>query len=157
MKSSAAEIAYHEDVELRLRADRSTGKPVLFVFSFAIIWLLIGSVFGQIASLKLHLPDWLVQQRWLTFGIVRTVHLDVMAYGWASLAMVGVALWTFPRLLHVELLWPKVAMLGAILWNIGLVIGLGLLMAGRNNGMEWLELDRFYSVPFLVQIGRAHV
>lgn len=150
MKNPAAEIAYHEDVELRLRADRSTSRPVLFVFSFAVVWLLVGSVFGMIASLKLHLPDWLVRQQWLTFGIVRTVHLDVMAYGWASLAMIGVALWTFPRLLHVELLWARVAMVGAVLWNIGLVIGLWLLLQGRNNGMEWLELDRYSAVPLLV-------
>jgi len=150
MTNPAAEIAYREDVELRLRADRSTARPVLFVFALAIFWLLVGSVFGVIASIKLHLPDWLVRQQWLTFGIVRTAHLDVMAYGWASLAMIGVALWTFPRLLHVELLWPRVAMVGAVSWNIGLVVGVALLLQGRNNGMEWLELDRYYSVPFLV-------
>jgi cytochrome c oxidase cbb3-type subunit 1 len=40
--------------------------------------------------------------------------------------------------------------IGAIIWNIGLVIGIWLLLVGRNNGMEWLELDRYFSVPFLV-------
>jgi len=156
MSSSPAELAYREDVEVRLRADATTRRPVLFVFTLSIFWLLVGSFFGMLASLKMHLPDWLVQQGWLTFGRVRTAHLDVMAYGWSSLAMIGVALWIFPRLLHVELKWPRVATVGAILWNIGLIIGLWLLLIGRNNGMEWLELDRYYSVPFLV-VGGACV
>jgi cytochrome c oxidase cbb3-type subunit 1 len=150
LSSSGVDLAFREDVDLRLRADRTSRRPVLFVFTFAIFWLLIGSIFGEIASLKLHLPDWLVRQGWLTFGRVRTAHLDIMAYGWASLAMVGVALWTLPRLLHVELRWPVIPTIGAIIWNIGLVIGIWLLLVGRNNGMEWLELDRYYSVPFLV-------
>jgi cytochrome c oxidase cbb3-type subunit 1 len=150
LSTPGAELAFRDDVDLRLRADSTTRRPVLFVFTFAIFWLLVGSVFGEIASLKLHLPDWLVRQGWLTFGRVRTAHLDIMAYGWASLAMVGVALWTLPRLLHAELRWPIVPTIGAILWNVGLVIGIWMLLIGRNNGMEWLELDRYYSVPFLV-------
>jgi cytochrome c oxidase cbb3-type subunit 1 len=150
LSTPGAELAFRDDVDLRLRADSTTRRPVLFVFTFAIFWLLVGSVFGEIASLKLHLPEWLVRQGWLTFGRVRTAHLDIMAYGWASLAMVGVALWTLPRLLHAELRWPIVPTIGAILWNVGLVIGIWMLLIGRNNGMEWLELDRYYSVPFLV-------
>lgn len=150
MSSTREDLAYQEDVELRLRADRSTRRIVLFAFTFSIFWLLVGSVFGEIASLKLHLPDWLVRRGWLTFGRVRTAHLDIMAYGWASLAMIGVALWIMPRLLHTSLKWAWVSQIGVILWNIGLIIGIWMLLVGHNDGMEWLELNRYFSVPFLV-------
>ncbi len=150
MSTAGAEPFLREDVDLRLRADQSSRQPVLFCFTVALFWLLLGSIFGQIASLKLHLPDWLVRQGWLTFGRIRTAHLNTMVYGWASLSMIGVALWTLPRLLHVELRWPTVALVGAIIWNVGLIIGTWMLLAGYNNGMEWLELDLRFAVPFLV-------
>jgi cytochrome c oxidase cbb3-type subunit I len=37
-----------------------------------------------------------------------------------------------------------------LIWNVGLVIGILLIFAGRNDGLEWLELDRVFSDPFLV-------
>lgn len=45
------------------------------------IWLIIGSLAGLTISIKLHEPHWLVEQAWLTFGRLRTIHLNVIAYG----------------------------------------------------------------------------
>src|SRR5690606_20340088 len=101
------------------------------------------SLFGDLASFKLHMPDLLPSPAWQTFGRARTAHLNTMSYGWASLAMLGVALWIVPRLVHRELSWPKLALAGAVLWNIGVAIGVALILAGRNDGLEWLEMDRY--------------
>ena len=62
-------------------------------FWSALIWLLIGSFRGDLASLKLHLPDLLASPAWLTFGRIRPAHLNAMVYGWDSLAMLGVSCW----------------------------------------------------------------
>jgi cytochrome c oxidase cbb3-type subunit 1 len=62
-----------------------------------------GSFGGLISSLKLHLPDWLDGQAWLTFGRIRPAHLNAVIYGLSSLAGVGIALWLIPRLLKTEL------------------------------------------------------
>ena len=51
-----------EDLEIRLRADASSAVVVLVLFTAAIAWLLIGSIFGDIASVKLHWPDFLTRQ-----------------------------------------------------------------------------------------------
>lgn len=150
MSSSDAAIPLQEDVDIRLRADASSRRPVLFYFGAALVWLFIGTIFGDIASLKMHMPDLLVRQGWLTFGRVRTVHLNAMIYGWASLTMIGVSLWIIPRLVHTELRKPGFAMAGWWLWNLGLVIGMGLILAGRNDGLEWLEMDRYLADPLLV-------
>lgn len=150
MSTAGAQIPLHEELDIRLRADASSRRPALICFWAALFWLLVGTVFGDIASLKLHMPDFLVRQGWLTFGRVRTVHLNTLIYGWASLAMVGVSLWIIPRLVHTELTWPRLAEVGAVIWNIGLVIGIALIMVGRNDGLEWLEMDRYVADPLLV-------
>ncbi|NIQ60274.1 MAG: hypothetical protein GWN71_45270, partial [Gammaproteobacteria bacterium] len=84
-------------MDVRLRADASSRRPVVLAFSTALAWLLAGSAFGLVASFKMHAPDWLVGQGWLTWGRQRMAHLNAMIYGWASLGMLGVSLWIVPR------------------------------------------------------------
>ncbi|GAC1483342.1 MAG: cbb3-type cytochrome c oxidase subunit I [Gemmatimonadaceae bacterium] len=139
-----------DDIAIRVRADESSRRVALVSFSSAIVWLLVGSVFGEISSLKMHIPDLLVNEAWLTFGRVRPSHLNAMIYGWASLAMMGVSLWMMPRLLHTELRFARVAELGIWLWNIGVTIGIAGILSGHSDGLEWLELPRFVSVPWLI-------
>ncbi len=141
---------YHEDLEIRLRADASSRRPVLFCFATAIAWLLAGSIFGTIASLKLHLPDLWVGQPWLTFGRMRAAHLNAMIYGWASTAMLGVSLWMIPRLVHRELRAARAAEAGLALWNVGVVLGVGGILAGHTDGLEWLEMPRYWADPWLI-------
>jgi hypothetical protein len=92
-----------EDLEVRLRADASSRRAVLALFAVAIGWLLVGSIFGDIASIKLHSPEFLTEYAWLTFGRVRTAHLHAVNYGWATAALIGMSLWLMPRLVHTEL------------------------------------------------------
>ena len=78
----------------RIASDRSTAFPVFMFVAFACFWLLVGSLAGLTSSIKLHEPDWLTEQAWLTFGRIRTVHLTAVLYGWitnAALGMIAVA------------------------------------------------------------------
>ena len=36
----------------------------------------------------------------LSFGRIRTLHLNAVAYGWTPMAALGIALWMLPRLLR---------------------------------------------------------
>src|SRR5262245_43834600 len=97
-RTPAADLAPVEFAE-RTEADRSSA-PVTFIFlCCAIVWLLVASAAGLTASIKLHSPDWLTQYEWLSFGRVRTLHLNALAYGWAPMAGLGLAIWLLPRLL----------------------------------------------------------
>ncbi|HEY9517411.1 MAG TPA: cbb3-type cytochrome c oxidase subunit I [Gemmatimonadaceae bacterium] len=142
--------ARRADVALRLRTDASSRRPVLLAFGTAVVWLLVGSVFGDLASLKMHSPDLLIGDAWLTFGRIRPAHLNTMIYGWASTAMLGITLWLIPRLVHTELRLARVAELGIWLWNVGVIVGVAGILAGYSSGMEWLEMPRYLAVPALV-------
>ena len=139
-----------EDLDVRLRADASSRRAVLTLFAVAIGWLLIGSIFGEIASLKMHWPDLLVRQGWLTFGRIRTAHLHAVNYGWATAALIGTSIWLMPRLVHTELKGLFGAIIGAGLFTIGITLGIIAVLAGYSDGMEWLEAPRWLAGPFLV-------
>ena len=80
---------------------------MLVLFCCAVFWLLLASTAGLTASIKLHEPDWLTQQAWLTFGRIRTLHLNAVAYGWAPMAGLGIAMFILPRVLKT--LPPEIA------------------------------------------------
>ncbi len=140
-------------VEERVRIDLSTRAPVILAFVSALVWLIAGTAFGDIASLKFHFPDWLASQPWSTLGRIRTAHLNAVVYGWASLGLLGVAIWLVPRLVHQELAWGRLTRWGLGLWNAGVVAGVAGILAGRTTGLEWLEMDRLAAVPFLIAGG----
>lgn len=157
-------------VELRARhaADGSTAAPVLLLLSTAVIWLLVGSVAGLISSIKLHEPDWLTHDAVFTFGRLRSVHLNAVAYGWTSLAALAIATWMLPRLLRTPLRGSSFTYAGALLWNIGLMLGLYSIAMGVTDGMEWLEIPwpmgvlfaiggALMGVPLLLMLPRAQV
>lgn len=138
------------ELQARLAADQSTAGPAFVLLAFAVLWLVLGSFAGLISSIKLHQPDWLNQVAWLSFGRLRTLHLNVVAYGWAPMATLGTALWMMPRLLKTKLLGGRVAIAGAVLWNLGLTLGLALIATGHNDGMEWLEIPWQVGLAFVV-------
>ena len=128
-----------DDLEERISEDRSSAGPVLLCLTSAVFWLLLGSLAGLISSIKMHMPDWLVSEAWLTFGRIRPAHLNMVIYGWSSLAGVGIALWLMPRLLRTELVGGRFASAGAIVWNVGVAGGIASILLGHSTGLEWLE------------------
>jgi cytochrome c oxidase cbb3-type subunit 1 len=144
-----------DELRARARADASTAPLVLFFFCCAFTWLLVASAAGLTASIKLHAPDWLTQYAWLTFGRIRTIHLNAVAYGWTPMAGLGVALFVIPRLLKTELVGARFAFLGGALWNAALVAGLGSIAYGVSDGLEWLEIP--WQIDILFVLGGALV
>lgn len=138
------------DLDLRRKLDDSGRRVTSLAFFSALTWLFVGTIIGDMVSWKFQYPDWLQSTGATTFGRLRIVHLNTMIYGWASLAMLGVAVWMVPRLVHSPLQWPRLATLGVILWNIGLTIGIILVLAGVNDGIEWLEMHRWFADPWFV-------
>src|SRR5262245_18196648 len=139
-----------EEIHARIEADRSTRVPVFVLLSCAIVWLLVDSFAGLVSSLKLHQPDWLTDQAWLTFGRIRTIHLNAVAYGWLPMAALGLSIWMLPRLLKMPLAGGRFAILGAVLWNAGVIAGLGSIAVGISDGLEWLAIPWQISILFVV-------
>ncbi|MFY7947968.1 MAG: cbb3-type cytochrome c oxidase subunit I, partial [Gemmatimonas sp.] len=139
-----------EEADDRATQDASGRWPVLLCIGFAALWLVVASVFGLVASIKLHRPDWLVNEAWLTFGRIRPAHLNAVAYGWCSLSAFGVALWLMPRLLRTPLVGGRTAALGATLWGLGVTAGLVAVLTGHSTGLEWLEFPWFCDIPLVI-------
>jgi len=137
----------------RLEADQSTAYVTFTFLCCAIVWLVLASTFGLISSIKLHNPEFLTEYAWLTFGRTRTLHLNMVAYGWCPMAAFGVAIWMLPRLLKTRLYGGRFALLGCMLWNAGLIAGLGSIAVGINDGLEWLEIP--WQISILLVLGGA--
>lgn len=138
----AAATAATNEAEIldRIESDRSTAFPVFMFIAFACFWLLIGSAAGLIASIKLHAPDWLVNDAWLTFGRIRTEHLNAVIYGWSSNGCLAMILWLLPRLMRTRLVGAIWVMLGGTFLNAGIAAGIGAIASGWTDGMEFLEI-----------------
>ena len=153
--TAAQESELQRELALRNDADQSTAFVSFVFLSCAVVWLIVGSLAGLTSSIKLHEPDWLVQQAWLTFGRIRTIHLNVVAYGWAPMSAFGIAMWMLPRLLKTPLIGGRFAILGCMLWNAGLIAGIGCVAAGISDGMEWLEIP--WQVDILLIAGGSMI
>src|SRR5258708_11883712 len=72
--------------------------PLMLLFVSGAVWLVIGSAFALVASLKFHSPNFLADEAWLTYGRVRPAFINSMLYGFFIQAGLGVALWMFQHL-----------------------------------------------------------
>lgn len=140
------------DVEKVERAliDASTRLPVLFFYGSAIVWLLLGTLLAGFTSFKLHAPDLLTNVGFLTWGRVRPAHMNVMVYGWASMAGIGTAIWLMARLCRTTLRHPLLLIGGGAFWNLGVLLGVGGILAGDSTGYEWLEFPPYAAIVLFI-------
>lgn len=127
----------------RLEIDRSCRRTVIWYYASAVFWLLAGTAFAVIASIKMHTPAFLADQEWLTFGRVRPAHLNTVIYGWGSMAGVGTLLWLQARLSRVRMPFPALLPATAIVWNFAVAAGTVAVLAGYGTSIEWLEYPPF--------------
>jgi len=126
-------------VRLRVEVDRAAREPITALFVTAVFWLLLGSVLALVSSIKMHMPGFLADAAWLTFGRVRPGHLDTVIYGWASASSMGAGLWMMSRLCRAPIRYRRLLLASAALWNVGNAIGLVGVLAGWSTSVEWLE------------------
>ena len=147
---SRAQVQSAAEMATRLRVDQSSSLVVGICLTLSVVWLVLASAAGLISSIKLHAPDWWVGYEWLTFGRIRPIHLNLVGYGWCSMAGIGVALWLIPRLLKTELVGAKYALLGGALWTVGVMAGTVAIATGHSDGLEWLEYPWQADIPMIV-------
>ncbi len=138
-----------EQVE-RALIDASTRLPVLMFYASAIGWLLIGTLIGGLVSFKLHSPDLLGNVSFLTWGRIHPAHMNIMIYGWASMAGMGTAIWMMARLCRTVLRYPLLLVTGAAFWNLGVLVGTGAILVGDSTGYPWLEFPPYAALILFV-------
>ncbi len=139
--------------------DRSMRSPAVLFLVFAVFWLLAGTLFAVIASIKLHNPEflswsshitvntpdwWAASLRFIdeitTHGRMRSAHLNAMAFGWSNNALFAVCLWIMARLCRTPIRHGGLLLAAGILWNVGVGIGVGGIFLGGLTSIEWLEM-----------------
>jgi len=123
-------------------SERVVRWPVLLFLISAVLWLLIASSFGLLASTECHRPHSLAilaNVPWLTFGRVFPAFQNAFVYGWLSSAGLGVALWLLSRLSVNNQRNVYLLVLSAITWNLGVSDGIVSILWGGGNGRELLD------------------
>jgi cytochrome c oxidase cbb3-type subunit 1 len=123
--------------------DISCRLPLVVLFLSAAVWLVVGSAFALIASIKFHAPGFLADCAWLTYGRVRPAGFNCMLYGFCMPAGLGVALWLLARLGRTRLALPGLVTVGAVCWNLGVAAGLLGILTGGSTGFENLEMPPY--------------
>ena len=129
--------------------DASCRVPLLALFGGAALWLVLGLALGLAAVMTFHKPDMFADCPFLTFGRAQAAANDLLLYGFAIPAALGVMLWIFARLSQAPLALPIVPVVAANLWHIGVLVGTAAILIGEGSGHAWLEYPRAAAVLLL--------
>src|SRR5690242_15322155 len=88
----------------------------------ATLWLLFATAVGILLAYKFGAPDF-GAGAWLTFGRLRPIHTNATFYGWASIALVGLAYYVAARSSRISLYSVKLAWVGLLLFNVAALAG----------------------------------
>lgn len=136
----------------RPQIDPQLTKLILWFLGTATFWLLFGTSAGEYLGIKFVAPD-ADQLSWLSFGRLRPVHTNAVFWGWASLAMIGLAYYIVPRVGNNKLASIKLGWWSLVLINLTVLSGTLCLMAGINNGGgEYREYIWPVMLPFAVAL-----
>lgn len=113
--------------------DPRLAKLVQWFLVSATVWLVFGTTVGEYLGIKFSAPD-IDHISWLSFGRLRPVHTNAVFWGWASMAMMGLAYYVVPRISNAPIHSIKKGYHSLIALNASIVLGTLLLMSGINNG-----------------------
>ena len=116
-------------------------------------WLLLTTAVGLLLSFKFPYPD-LATSPYLSFGRLRAIHTNGTFYGFASIALSGIAMYVVARSSGRALWAPKFAWAGLWCFNIAALLGTVTLDLGFNNGdqeyREWVWWVTLFFIAALV-------
>ena len=107
----------------------------------AIFWAIVGMAAGVYVAAELVWPDLNLGIPYLSFGRLRTVHTNVVLFGFGVSALIGTSFYSVQRTSHVRLFAPKLAWFVFYAWQAAIVLGGWSLLAGWNGGKEYAELE----------------
>jgi len=115
--------------------------------------MVIGTLYGLVGAIELVAPDLLGNIGWLVFGRIRTVHTNLVIFGFVTPALLSVGHFIVPRLLRTQLFSEKLGMFIVCLWNVIVAAILITLSIGLSQGREYAEA--IWEIDILVAIAFA--
>ncbi len=153
LSNLARSVSPYSSDDLAVRAelsaiDRSMRGAAIFFIVSALFWLMAGTLLAIIAAYKAHTPAFLGQYEFLTFGRVRSAHLNAMVLGWSNNVIFAVGLWIMARLSRSEVRHGGLLIIAGVFWNLGATLAIFGILRGDMTSVEWLEAPR-YATPLL--------
>jgi cytochrome c oxidase cbb3-type subunit I len=118
---------------IRPALDKDITKLILWYLGCAAFWLVIGTGVGEYVGIKFVAPD-TDHISWLSFGRLRPVHTNIVFWGWASLAMIGLGYYVVPTVSNAKVYSIKLGWIALVCTNIMVIAGSLCLMGGISNG-----------------------
>ncbi len=119
-----------------------------FILS-AIFWGVVGIVVGLLISVQLWAPAANFAP-YLTYGRLRPVHTNGLAFGLGVGAIFGLSYWIVMRLCKRPLRFPKLARVQLWLFNVGIAAAAVTLLLGYTQSNEYAELEWPLDVAIVV-------
>jgi len=134
----------------KLSPSYATAKGFCITAAF---WMVIGTLYGLVGAIELVAPDLLGNIGWLVFGRIRTVHTNLVIFGFVTPALLSVGHFIVPRLLRTQLFSEKLGIFIVCLWNVIVAAILITLSIGLSQGREYAEA--IWEIDILVAIAFA--
>lgn len=107
----------------------------------AVFWAIVGMAAGVYIAAELVWPTLDFGLPWLSFGRLRTVHTNVVLFGFGVSALIGTSLYSVQRTSHVRLFARPLSWIVFYAWQAAIVVGGLSLLAGMTGGKEYAELE----------------
>lgn len=119
---------------------RYDNQTVVGFIASSIVWGVIGILAGIWASIQLWAPELNIPP-YFTYGRLRVVHTNILAFGLVLGALMGIFYYITMRLAKTSLAFPKLARVTLYLFNIGIFLGLVTLLGGYTQALEYAEFE----------------
>ena len=117
---------------------------------FSVFWAVLGMIAGVYVAAELVWPNLHFEQPWLSFGRLRTLHTNVVIFGFGVSALMGTAYYSVQRTCHVPLYAPGLAKVTCWIWQFAILFGGISLLAGFNSSKEYAELEWPFDIAITV-------
>lgn len=106
----------------------------------SVTWLVIAISLGIVMATEFVAPDFLAGISWLVFPRLRQAHVNGLAFGFLSMAMIAGWYYIVPRLTKTGIHSEKLGNFVMVLWNLALAGGVAGLVLGYTQAKEYAEL-----------------
>jgi len=106
----------------------------------SVFWLVVAISLGIVMALEFIAPDFLAGIPWLVFPRIRQAHVNGLAFGFLSMAMIAGWYYMVPRLTKADIHSQKLGNVVMVLWNVALAVGVTGVVLGYTQAREYAEL-----------------
>src|SRR5512136_1534792 len=128
---------------------RYDDRTVLGFILSAIFWGVVGILIGMLIATQMFAPAANFPP-YFTFGRLRPVHTNGLAFGLGVGAIFGLSYWIVMRLCKRPLLFPRLARVQLWLFNVGIAAAAVSLAMGYTQSLEYAELEWPLDVAIVV-------